>query len=69
VSVVPKVHLRCPFKLTKGSGGIDMPSLLPFFGRTQLQVLSVVGSAILIGSHITTLTAVKERILLASGYA
>ncbi|KAF8497455.1 MFS general substrate transporter [Russula emetica] len=48
-------------------GGINMPSLFSFFGRTQLQVLSVVGSVILIGSHVTTLTAVKERILLSSG--
>ncbi|KAI0279577.1 major facilitator superfamily domain-containing protein [Russula aff. rugulosa BPL654] len=48
-------------------GGINMPSLFPFFGRTQLEVLSVFGSVILIGSHITTLTAVKERILLSSG--
>jgi hypothetical protein len=46
-----------------------MPSLLPFLGRTELEVLSIVGSAILIGTHITTITAVKERILLASRYA
>jgi solute carrier family 45, member 1/2/4 len=69
VSVTSKVYLRCPFELNQGSGGINMPSLLPIFGRTQLEVLSVVGSVILIGSHVTTLTTVKERILLSSGYA
>jgi hypothetical protein len=45
-----------------------MPSLLPFLGRTELEVLSIVGSAILIGTHITAITAIKERILLASRY-
>jgi len=48
-------------------GGIDMPSLLPFLGHTELEVLSAVGSILLIGTHLTTITAVKERILLASG--
>ncbi|KAI0267318.1 major facilitator superfamily domain-containing protein [Gloeopeniophorella convolvens] len=50
-------------------GGINMPSLLPFLGSTELEVLSVVGSAILIGAHLTTITAVKERVLLASSQA
>ena len=66
MSVTSKVYLCYPFELNQGSGGINMPSLFPFFGRTQLEVLSVVGSAILIGSHVTTFTAVKERILLSS---
>ena len=69
MSVLSKVYLRCPFELSYGSGGINMPSLLPLFGRTQLEVLSVVGSVILIGTHVTTFTAVKERILLSSGCA
>ncbi|KAH9968022.1 major facilitator superfamily domain-containing protein [Russula dissimulans] len=47
-------------------GGINMPSLLPFLGRTELEVLSVVGFILLIGTHVTTITAVKERILLTS---
>ena len=46
-----------------------MPSLLPFLGQTELEVLAIVGSTILIGTHLTTITSVKERILLASGYA
>jgi solute carrier family 45 protein 1/2/4 len=48
-------------------GGINMPAWLPFLGHTELEVLSVVGSIILIGTHLTTVTSVKERILLASG--
>ncbi|KAI0301333.1 hypothetical protein BC826DRAFT_1090061 [Russula brevipes] len=48
-------------------GGINLPALFPFLGQTELEVLSVVGSIILIGTHIATLTTVKERILLASG--
>ncbi|KAH9034741.1 MFS general substrate transporter [Lactarius pseudohatsudake] len=48
-------------------GGIDLPSLFPFFGSTELEVLSVVGSIILIGTHLMTVTSVKERILLTSG--
>ncbi|KAI0299351.1 major facilitator superfamily domain-containing protein [Multifurca ochricompacta] len=48
-------------------GGINMPSLLPFLGQTELEVLSIIGSIILIGMHLVTITAVKERILLASG--
>jgi hypothetical protein len=51
------------------SGGINMPSLLPFLGHTELEGLSIVGSIILIGTHLTTVTSVKERILLASGCA
>ncbi|KAH9986289.1 major facilitator superfamily domain-containing protein [Russula vinacea] len=48
-------------------GGINMPSLFPFLGQTQLEVLSVVGSILLIGTHLTTLTSVKERILWHQG--
>jgi hypothetical protein len=55
--------------LNQVSGGIDMPSLLPFLGHTELEILSVIGSITLIGSHLITITAVKERILLASGCA
>jgi solute carrier family 45 protein 1/2/4 len=50
-------------------GGINMPAWLPFLGHTELEVLSVVGSILLIGTHLTTVTSVKERILLASGCA
>jgi solute carrier family 45 protein 1/2/4 len=69
VSVVPKVYLRSLFVLNQGSGGIDLPSLLPFLGHTQLEVLSVIGTIILIGTHLATITSVKERVLLSSGCA
>jgi len=67
VSVTPTVYSLCPSVLTQDSGGINLPALFPFLGQTELEVLSVVGSIILIGTHIATLTTVKERILLASG--
>ncbi|KAH9169534.1 MFS general substrate transporter [Lactarius sanguifluus] len=57
----------CEWFFFPNSGGINLPSLFPFFGSTELEVLSVVGSIILIGTHLTTVTSVKERILLTSG--
>ena len=69
VSATSKVYSRSLSVLSQDSGGIDMPSLFPFLGNTELEVLSVVGSILLIGTHLTTITAVKERILLASGCA
>ncbi|KAH9990214.1 MFS general substrate transporter [Russula compacta] len=47
-------------------GGINLPWFFPFLGHAQLQVLTVIGSITLIGTHLVTISAVKERILLAS---
>jgi hypothetical protein len=69
VSVAPKFYSRSLLVLNQYSGGIDMPSFLPFLGRTELEVLSVTGIILLIGTHLTTIISVKERILLASGWA
>src|SRR5882762_4499831 len=76
---VPWVDFFCEFDvhyffttsifLNRDSGGINLPSLFPFFGNTELEVLSVVGTIILIGTHLTTVLSVKERILLTSGCA
>ncbi|KAJ3893640.1 major facilitator superfamily domain-containing protein [Lentinula edodes] len=46
------------------AGNLDLPSLLPIFGHTELQILSVVVSIILLGSHIIMASSVSERVLL-----
>lgn len=46
------------------SGNVDLPRLLPFLGKSQLQVLSVVVSLLLLGGHILMATLVKEKVLL-----
>ncbi|KAI0046327.1 MFS general substrate transporter [Auriscalpium vulgare] len=48
-------------------GGINMPSLLPFLGKTELEVLAVVSAVLMIGTHLTTTVFVKERVLLENG--
>jgi len=69
VSVANKAHSLSILVLNQDSGGINMPSLLPFLGHTELEVLSVIGVILLIGTHLATVASVKERILLTSGYA
>ncbi|KDQ32655.1 hypothetical protein PLEOSDRAFT_1073124 [Pleurotus ostreatus PC15] len=46
-------------------GNIDLPSILPFLGSGQLQVLSAVGSFLLLATHSVTAMFVKERRLLS----
>jgi len=46
------------------SGNVDLPRILPFLGRTQLQVLSVVVSFLLLAGHLVMAVFVKERVLL-----
>ncbi|KAJ3766900.1 sucrose transporter [Lentinula raphanica] len=48
------------------AGNLDLPSLLPIFGHTELQILSVIVSFILFGSHIVMASSVSERVLLKS---
>lgn len=45
-------------------GNINLPKILPFLGRSQLQVLSVVVSFLLLAGHLLMATLVKERVLL-----
>nr|XP_019044996.1 solute carrier family 45, member 1/2/4 [Kwoniella bestiolae CBS 10118]OCF23926.1 solute carrier family 45, member 1/2/4 [Kwoniella bestiolae CBS 10118] len=45
-------------------GNLDLPPVLPFLGKTQLQILSFMTSAILMISHTFTSWAVSERVLL-----
>ncbi|KAF9525301.1 major facilitator superfamily domain-containing protein [Crepidotus variabilis] len=47
-------------------GNINLPKILPFLGHTQLQVLSVVVSFLLLAGHLIMAVSVKERVLLKS---
>ncbi|KAJ2923915.1 hypothetical protein H1R20_g13179, partial [Candolleomyces eurysporus] len=47
-------------------GNIDLTRIFPFLGSTQLEVLSVVVSLLLLAGHIAMAFLVKERILLKS---
>lgn len=44
-------------------GNWDLPKLMPWFGRTQLQVLCVLTSLGLLAAHAITCFAVRERVL------
>ena len=45
------------------SGYIKLPHSLPFLGNSQLQVLSVIASLILLAGHLSMAVLVKERVL------
>lgn len=47
------------------SGNVDLTRILPFLGKTELQVLSVVGSFLLILTHAMTAYCTKEKVLVA----
>lgn len=47
-------------------GNVDLTKIFPFFGKTQLEILSVVASLVLLGCHLVTAILVKEKILLPS---
>ncbi|KAF7292526.1 hypothetical protein MKEN_01477000 [Mycena kentingensis (nom. inval.)] len=42
-------------------GNLDLPAVLPSFGSTELQVLSVIVAGILVFGHLTTILLVKEE--------
>ncbi|KAG8822590.1 hypothetical protein FRC19_005644 [Serendipita sp. 401] len=48
-------------------GHISLPLYFPSLGKTQLQVLSVLASCLLLGAQLTTALSVRERVLLPSG--
>jgi solute carrier family 45 protein 1/2/4 len=50
--------------LTYFRGALDLPPVLPFLGKSQLQILSFITSAILIVAHTFTSWGVTERVLL-----
>ena len=45
-----------------------MTKVFPFLGNTELEVLSVVGSFLLIASHIATALNVQEKVVVSSQY-
>ncbi|KAL4076685.1 major facilitator superfamily domain-containing protein [Scleroderma yunnanense] len=47
-------------------GNINLPALFPFLGNVQLEVIAVIASVLLIGTHLWTAWSVKERILLST---
>ena len=57
-------HMSNSDSLTCHSGNLDLPPYFPFLGKSQLQILSFITSAILLLCHIFTSWAVTERILL-----
>ncbi|KAG8742420.1 hypothetical protein FRC10_001554 [Ceratobasidium sp. 414] len=50
-------------------GGVNLPQVIPWLGRTQLEVLSIVSSALLLGLHGVTAGAVEEKVLVTDGSA
>jgi len=58
---LPVIVFRCLTCLN--SGNIDLPRILPFLGNTQLQVLSVVVSLLLLIGHLVMAMLVKEPVL------
>ncbi|KAI6132963.1 MFS general substrate transporter [Pisolithus croceorrhizus] len=47
-------------------GNINLPSIFPFLGHAQLQVVSVIASFLLLSTHLWAAWRVKERILVAT---
>ncbi|KAJ7468281.1 major facilitator superfamily domain-containing protein [Mycena galericulata] len=43
-------------------GNLNLPSFLPFLGSSELQVLSVIVSVLIIAGHLTTAVLVKEKV-------
>ena len=43
-----------------------MTKVLPFLGKTELEVLAIVGSFLLIVTHLATAGSVKEKVVVSS---
>ncbi|KEP48937.1 MFS transporter, sucrose transporter [Rhizoctonia solani 123E] len=50
-------------------GGINLPNVFPWLGRTQLEVLTVVSSISLLALHGVTAISVEEKVLVVDGGA
>ncbi|QRV84507.1 MFS/sugar transport protein [Ceratobasidium sp. AG-Ba] len=48
-------------------GGVNLPRAVPWLGRTQLEVLTVVSSMLLLGFHGITAGSVEEKVLVQDG--
>ncbi|KAJ7594111.1 major facilitator superfamily domain-containing protein [Mycena floridula] len=44
-------------------GNLDIPVIIPFLGRTQLQGLTVIGSLVLLLAHLVTAFSVTEKVM------
>ncbi|EJD36554.1 hypothetical protein AURDEDRAFT_174423 [Auricularia subglabra TFB-10046 SS5] len=77
VNVWPREEQECGNAWATRMGGVgsilgfflgngDLTSTFPLFGRTQLQILSVLSALRLIGFHLLTSCAIKERVLVTS---
>ena len=51
------------------SGNVDLTTPFPFFGKTELEVLAVLGSFLLVAMHTITAACTKERVVVATKYA
>jgi solute carrier family 45, member 1/2/4 len=50
------------------SGTVPLPTVFPFLGTTELQVLSVIVSLLLLSGQATMAVCVKERVLIESDH-
>ncbi|OBZ66441.1 General alpha-glucoside permease [Grifola frondosa] len=50
-------------------GNVDMTAVFPFFGNTELEVLSIVGSFLLIIMHAITAFCTKEKVIVAEKHS
>ena len=67
------LHVRAPVSscvrqacTDESSGNIDMTAVFPFLGSTELEVLAVVGSFLLLLTHAITAFCTKERVVVSS---
>lgn len=63
---VPRVSFHETLRLTWRRGNVDMTKVFPFLGDTELEVLSVVGSFLLVVTHFLTAYFVKEKVVVDS---
>ncbi|KZT01574.1 MFS general substrate transporter [Laetiporus sulphureus 93-53] len=47
-------------------GNVDLTTVLPFLGDTELEVLSILGSFLLVVMHLVTALCTKERVVVAN---
>lgn len=62
----PLVPSSIFFTYNPNRGNLDLPRIFPFLGSAQLEVLSVIASLVLLGTHFVTAATVKERVLVSS---
>ena len=49
-------------------GNLDVTKVFPFLGKTDLEVLSVIGAFLLVATHLMTALSVKEKVVVSSQY-